>query len=440
VPISPARQIAFSVLCRVESGRSFAVDMLQERSVSELSEADRRLATEIVMGALRWRGELDFQIERLSGKTMGYFDAEVATILRMSVYQIRFLEKIPPSAVVNEAVELTKAARKRSAAGLVNAVLRKCRPPASRAATEEELRRSFPAWLRARWERNFGPEAFADLVRASNAVPPTTLRVSRGERDEIRRRLAQEGIETKPGRFSDCALIVKKGNVQTAEAYRSGAVVIQDEASQLVAALLAPRPGERVLDLCAAPGIKTGQTALALGRGLLVACDVSAPRLRTMRKLLRVPDGLTLHTLRLDATRELPFGAAFDRILVDVPCSGTGTLARNPEIKWRMQASDLERLAEVQARILRNALKVLVPGGRLVYSTCSLEPEENEQVVERVLQETAGFRMLAADELASDFPQLKSLFDTRGCFRTRPDLHQMDGFFAAVITCCSAGL
>jgi len=434
VPISPARQTAFSVLCRVESGRAFAVDLLRERRVSELSEADRRLATEIVMGAQRWRGELDFQVERLSGKSMGYFDAEVATILRMSIYQIRFLEKIPPSAVVNEAVELAKAARKRSAAGLVNAVLRKCRPPASRAATEEELRRSFPAWLRARWERRLGPEAFADLARASNAIPPTTLRVSRGERNEIQQRLAKEGIEAEPGRYSDCALIVKKGNVQTAEAFRGGEVVIQDEASQLVAALLVPQPGQRVLDLCAAPGTKAGQIALGLGHGLLVACDVSAPRLRTMRKLLRVPEGLTLHTLRLDATRELPFGAAFDRILVDVPCSGTGTLARNPEIKWRLQASDVERLAEVQARILRNALKVLAPGGRLVYSTCTLEPEENEHVVESVLQETDGLRMLAGDELISESPHLAPLFDSRGYFRTRPDLHQMDGFFTAVIT------
>jgi 16S rRNA (cytosine967-C5)-methyltransferase len=211
--------------------------------------------------------------------------------------------------------------------------------------------------------------------------------------------------------------------------------VIQDEASQLVAALLAPKRGERVLDLCAAPGIKTRQLADALGHGILVACDRSAPRLRTMARLVpgRVPAGVSLDVVRLDAQSSLPFGRAFDRILLDAPCSGTGTLARNPEIKWRTQPSDLPRLAEAQEKMLKNALAVLAPGGRLVYATCSLEPEENELVVEGVLREAEGFRLLAAAELSSEFPALAPLFDSHGYFRTRPDLHLVDGFFAAVM-------
>ena len=444
--ISSARQAAFEILSRVEAGHAFAVDLLQSRDVDALNEPDRRLTTELVMGTLRWRGELDYQLERLSGKALRYFDPEVAIILRLGIYQIRFLGKIPKSAAVNEAVELTKAAGKRSAAGLVNAVLRKC-PPAKwrgmEAATDEahaELvaaaRRAFPAGLIERWQREYGRGAADSLALAGLAVPPETLRSVRGNRVEIQQQLAREGIQTEFGKYSSQALLVRSGNVLASQAFRAGDVVIQDEASQLVASLVAPRTGERVLDLCAAPGIKAHQLAVALGQGTIVACDLSARRLRTMKRLLsgRIPAGVHFPIVRLDASRELPFATRFDRILVDVPCSGTGTLARNPEIKWRLKPGDLSRLAELQRSILQNALHLLAPGGRLVYSTCSLEAEENEQVVERVLREAKGCHALSGAELASEFPGLAALFDSQGYFRTRPDLHAVDGFFAAVIS------
>jgi 16S rRNA (cytosine967-C5)-methyltransferase len=230
--------------------------------------------------------------------------------------------------------------------------------------------------------------------------------------------------------------VVESGNVLESSTLREGYVQIQDEASQLVGELVAPRPGQRVLDLCAAPGIKTGQLAVALGSGLLIAADVSARRLRTAARLQQpqTPPVAKIHWVRLDATRGLPFGTTFDRVLVDAPCSGTGTVARNPEIKWRLQSTDLLRLAQMQAEILRRGLEVLASGGRLVYSTCSLEPEENEQLVEKVLARTPGYQLLTREALSIEFPGLLSLFDVRGYFRTRPDLHAMDGFFAAVIT------
>lgn len=445
MPLTPARQAAYGILRRVEGGRSFAVDLLQGQEISRLKDLDRNLATEIVMGVLRWRGELDFQIERLSGKPFKYFDAEVATILRMGVYQIQFLEKIPKSAAVNEAVEMTKAAKKRSAAGLVNAVLRKCQRAKQRlgAKSSEEtdpqlldaVRRSFPAWLLDRWESNFGKDSANRLALASIAIPRPTLRVAAGERERIQQELAHVGIPTELGRYADTALHAISGNVHASRLLAEGRAVIQDEASQLVAQLLAPRVGQRVLDLCAAPGIKTSQIGALLREGSLVACDLSARRLRTLANLIaeRTPSQVRLFLVRLDAARDLPFNGRFDRVLVDAPCSGTGTLARNPEIKWRLQGKDLARLAGLQEKILRSALEVLAPGGRLVYATCSLESEENEQVVERVLAGAQGFRLLTAYELASEFPRLSSLFDTFGYFRTRPDLHSMDGFFAAVI-------
>ena len=444
MPISPAREIAYDILRRVDAGRGFAVDLLQDFRVSALREQDRRLATELVMGVLRWRGELDYQIEQLSGKAMRYFDPEVKTVLRMGIYQIGFLERIPKSAAVNESVELVKAARKRSAAGLVNAVLRKCQPPAPRVRSAESAAEpakmalhTLPEWLRERWKQNFGDDGLRSLAVESVSVPPTTLRVAGGTREDVEEELRREGVCTRRGLFSNLALIVESGNVQASTAWREGHVVIQDEASQLVAALLSPQPGERVLDLCAAPGIKTSQLAAGLGGGHLIACDLSAKRLRTMAGLVRgrIAVGVTLDLVRLDAAQQLPFACKFDRILLDGPCSGTGTLARNPEIKGRLQPKDLDRLPAIQSRMLKNALPLLARGGRLVYATCSLEPEENEQVVEAALGTIPGYRLLTREELSSEFPAFTALFDARGYFRTRPDLHEMDGFFAAAITC-----
>ncbi len=395
------------------------------------------------MGVLRWRGELDFQIERLSGKPIRYFDVEIATILRMGVYQIGFLKKVPKSAAVNEAAELAKSARKKSAAGLVNAVLRKCEP--GRRAQSfgkavapdllEAARRSLPLWLLQRWEARFGSDSANSLALASASAPRLTLRVGVGERERFRKAFADEGIRSEFGRYSDSAIYVVSGNVRTSRPVLEGRAVIQDEASQLVAQLLAPQPGERVLDLCAAPGIKTSQLAATLGTGTIVACDRSGARLRTMAKLMGhwFPSGVRLLLVRLDAAKDLPFAGQFGRILVDAPCSGTGTLSRNPEIKCRLQECDLARLAKQQQEILKNALKHLAPGGRLVYATCSLEPEENEQVVEAVLQQDPSCRLSTAREISLEYPNLSSLLDSRGYLRTRPDLHSMDGFFAAVI-------
>jgi 16S rRNA (cytosine967-C5)-methyltransferase len=454
MPISPARKAAYEILQRLESGSSFAVDLLQRPDISALKEADRRLATEVVMGVLRWRGELDFQIEQLSGKSAKAFDSEVLTVLRMGVYQIRFLDRVPKRAVVDDAVELTKAARKRSAAGLVNAVLRKCEPPRDRllgcdferlsAENQASVRRAFPGWLWTRWEQiaptttQPGNAGTARLAFASLEAPTTTLRVvdAGANSQDIRQELEAEGVVTSSCLYAQAhGLTVESGQVQDTRAYREGRVVIQDEASQLVAELVSPEPGQRVLDLCAAPGMKAGQLAQMLGTGTLVACDRSAARLRTLAKLLPrwVPAPVHLSMVRLDARRPLPFSAKFERILLDAPCSGTGTLARNPEIKWRLRPEDIPRLGEMQAMMLRNALPALAAGGRLVYATCSMEPEENEGVVEKVLSELPAFRVLTSRELALEHPHLVPLFDSRGYFRTRPDQHSMDGFTAAVI-------
>jgi 16S rRNA (cytosine967-C5)-methyltransferase len=439
----------------VDDGRGFAVDLLQTPEVSALKDADRRLTTEMVMGVLRWRGELDFRIAEASAKPFEGLDPEVVTILRLGVYQIQFLSRVPKSAVVNEAVEMTKTAKKRSAAGFVNALLRKFSPSGAAIAERFEdldparqasVRRAMPEWLLRRWSeivpanvgiRSSGDDVPLRLAWASTQVPLTVLRVVKpgDEIAQLREEFASDGVETRPGRYSTRALVVTSGNVQASRAFRRGRVVIQDEASQLVVDLLTPQAGQRVLDLCAAPGMKAGQIAQILGRGTLVACDRSASRLRAMASLLPqwLPPGLRWLAVRLDATHALPFGCRFERILLDAPCSGTGTLARNPEIKWRLREADLKRLAEAQTKMLKGALDCLDSGGRLVYATCSLECEENEGVVERVLAESPEYHLVSRAELVSAHPTLSPLLDPEGYLRTRPDLHNMDGFFAAVI-------
>lgn len=444
--LSPAREAAYRILRQVEEGR-FAADLLQTSRVSRMIEADRNLANELVMGTLRWQGILDFWLERLSGKPLKYFDPEILTVLRLGIYQIRLLQRIPKSAAVDEAVKMAKAARKTSAARLVNAVLRKCERESAFVASEgasppdelepETALRALPAWLAERWKLIFGEQVAVALARASLRVPPVALRIASkaAERDSFQEALAQKGLPTRKGAYSTGTLIVETGSSGLLKEVRDGALMIQDEASQIAGSLLLPRVGDRVLDLCAAPGIKTGRIAGELRHGMLVACDVSEQRLRTMRQLLsrQVPPSVKVHPVRLDASRDLPFGVQFDRILLDAPCSGTGTLGRNPEIKWRLRLEDIVRLAEIQARMLEGALRVLTPGGRLVYVTCSMEREENEGVVENVLFRHPEFRLLGSGELLQTFPLLSPFIDVRGYFHTRPDLHFMDGFFAATI-------
>ncbi|HLI30602.1 MAG TPA: 16S rRNA (cytosine(967)-C(5))-methyltransferase RsmB [Terriglobia bacterium] len=448
--ISPARQAAYRILLRAQSGRDYAVDLLQGPALEPLSDADRRLATELVMGVLRWRGDLDFQIEKLSGRALSYFDPEIAEVLRLAVYQIRFLSAIPKAAAVNQAVEMAKLARKKSASGLVNAVLRKCDRAAFNGLAPEDLgasreyvdsaQRSTPAWLYERWERRFGQKKARMVMLGCQAIPRACLRVRGGapERENIRLVLAQAGVAAHPGVYSRRALVVDSGSVLSTQAWREGQFALQGEASQLAAELVKPQVGERVLDLCAAPGVKTGQLTEMLREGVVVACDRSMQRMRTMNEsILRAwPEGVRLHRVLLDARQPLPFAAHFDRVLVDAPCSGTGTLARNPEIKWRLKPRDLPRLAEMQCEILGCALETLGYSSRLVYATCSLEPEENEEVVAKVVAGRPGFRLLSAAELQCEFPEMGQLFEAPGYFRTYPGVHLMDGFFATVIVRC----
>jgi 16S rRNA (cytosine967-C5)-methyltransferase len=310
------------VLRKVEEG-GYASDLLLKLS-AKLDSRDAGLASEIVFGCLRYQAQLDYLIDRLAARKL---DPEIRIALRMGIYQLRYLDRIPAHAAVGESVELVKRARKQSAAGLVNAVLRKIdRAPVAWPDRATEL--SLPEWLAEKWDRQFGPDT-TEKIAAAFLQPSETHVASTGR--------------------------------------------IQDIGAQSVVPMLDLHPGLTLLDLCAAPGNKTAQ---ALEYGVeAIACDIHWHRLKNV-------EGLNCHRIVVDATHDLPFHRRFDRILVDAPCSGTGTLGRNPEIKWRLQSSDLLELHHKQIALLRNALRHLNPGGRLVYSTCSLEPEENQSVID----------------------------------------------------------
>jgi len=434
--VSPARATAFEILLRVEREDSFAVELLHSALLDHLSAADRNLTTEIVMGVLRWRSTLDEVIALFSFTPFRKLDLEVVTALRMGAYQIMFLSRVPSHAAVNETVELVKQSRKTSAAGLANAVMRKIlaqEKSGKRIRSQGTLAEAFahPDWLVERWLKQFGAEVAHKICEHDQQIPVTTVRLSSAADEET---LRAEGVALAPGALMKNARRVISGDVTATELFRSRAVAIQDEGSQLVAALVGG--GKRILDCCAAPGGKTAAMATRLPEAEIFAAELHPHRARLLRQL--APQS-NVQVLTADALH-LPFGAEFDRVLADVPCSGTGTLARNPEIKWRLKPDDLKNLQQRQIAILSAAMQHVSPGGRLVYSTCSLEAEENERVVEGALAPHSEFHLLPiSDELARlqysgelvwrDVDQLIG-----GKFlRTIPGVQPCDGFFAAIL-------
>lgn len=439
--VTPARAAAFEILLRVERDRSYASQLLHSARNAKLSPGDHGLATELAMGVLRWRSVLDEKLASTSSLTLERLDIEVLTALRLGVYQLQFLSRIPARAAIFESVEIVKAARKRSAASFVNAVLRKVEAAnrhdifvvIQNAANVSTLavHSAHPGWLVARWAERYGFATAREICLHNQAVPATAIHVPD---DHTTDELSQAGIQLSSGLLLSAARRVQSGDVTKTQAYRDGRVSIQDEASQLVARLVGR--GEKILDCCAAPGSKTALIARRNPQGQVFAADLHPHRARLLRQLTDLPN---LHVLAADA-RHLPFHPGFDRILADVPCSGTGTLARNPEIKWRLTTEDLLDLQSRQIAILKSALAQLAPAGRLVYSTCSLEHEENEAVVETALAEVRGFKLVDCREELEQlqhsrelaWKDLSSLLNGP-YLRTLPGIHPCDGFFAAII-------
>ncbi|HWY58456.1 MAG TPA: 16S rRNA (cytosine(967)-C(5))-methyltransferase RsmB [Terriglobales bacterium] len=442
MPISPARIAAFDILLRVEREDSYASELLHSSRYENLSSADHGLATELVMGVLRWRSLLDNRIAEHSSQKLARLDQEVLTALRLGVYQLLFLDRVPERAAVHESVELVKRAKKRSAVPFANAVLRKfagatkeqSSPSAiAEAKTSAKLSASsaHPLWLVERWIQQYGFEPAKQVCTYDQRIPETAISViDAATPDELR----SHKIQLVPGNLLTSTYRVVGGDFTGTRAFREGRIVIQDEASQLVSLLVGQ--GENILDCCAAPGGKTRTLAKRNPDAKIVAMELHPHRARTLRKLVTANN---VQVIAADA-RDLPTNTLFDRVLVDVPCSGTGTLARNPEIKWKLKVKDLADLQYRQLAILQSAMQRVPPGGRIVYSTCSLENEENSVVVEKAISVDPSFRVVDCrvelEKLRSQgelrWENIDSL--TSGPYlRTIPGVHPCDGFFGAIL-------
>ena len=517
MPVSPARAAAFDILLRVETTDAYASELLHSSRTNKLSPADHGLATEIVMGVLRWRSVLDEQIAAHVDKALAKLDAEVITALRLGAYQLLFLDRIPAHAAINESVELVKKARKRSAAGMVNAVLRRVGTEASansvvasrhseaqrregiasampkehfdpaplgaaapaeaatnfavhsarlkpvpsrtelavgsqsdntfsiksrslgsarRVASEsssvaryDSALRAHPAWLVEQWERTYGHETTQAICSYDQATPNIVIRADA----RLLQELEAEGVHLEPGSLLKNAHLVTRGDLTRTRAFHDKRLTIQDEGSQLIALLLGQ--GQRILDCCAAPGGKTRIIAEQNPDSNVLATELHPHRAALMRRLVSLPN---VHVIAGDV-RTMPFAGQFDRILLDAPCTGTGTLARNPEIKWRLKPEDISRLQAYQVEILTAATQKLAPGGQLLYSTCSLEPEENEAVIEQALRGNSSLRLLNIRDRLTELRNEGALICdpdslVRGPYlRTIPGVHPCDGFFAALL-------
>ncbi|HJV57003.1 MAG TPA: 16S rRNA (cytosine(967)-C(5))-methyltransferase RsmB [Methylomirabilota bacterium] len=435
-PVSQARYEALHILVRVERDRAFA-DIALEHALerARLEPRDAALCTEIVFGTLRWRRHLDWRLTPHLNRPLAKLDPWVRALLRLTAYQLIFLDRVPRWAAVDEAVSVARLkSRVPGPAEFVNAVLRSFTrapgPPRLPAHPVEAagVRWSFPDWIAARWIARYGMEEAERLMAALDERPPVTIRTNtlRITREDLATRLRDEELaETDPTPLAPEGLTVRRGAVGRWAAFAAGWCAIQDEASMLIARLLDPSPGELVADTCAAPGTKATHLAQLMdNRGRIVAMDPNAARLRLLTQAaarLGV-DIIEAHAGGVAAVAGRWKGRC-DRVLVDAPCSNLGVLRRNPDVKWNRDESDLGRLAEKQRGILAAAAALARPGGRLVYATCSLEPEENDLIVRGFLDGHPDWTV----DPPSDFPVAPN---PDGFIRCLPHVHGTDGFTA----------
>lgn len=447
--VAPARRAAYTVLRAVTSGRSDLPDALARARERLTDERDQALTAVIAAGTLRWQGALDAVIEAFGRRAASRLDPEVLDILRLSAYQLLHLDRVPARAVVNDAVELAREQKKSSASTFVNALLRRIDRERARLPLPPRPERgdpdgaleylsvtlSHPRWLVERWLLRVGFEAAEGWARFNNAAAPLTLRANTlvTTREALVDRLAAHGVAVSPTRFAPAGLLVQAGNPLKTPLVDEGAFFVQDEASQLVAIVARARPGERVLDACASPGGKTVAMAADMGnQGVVVAGDVRGRRVELLKETVARSGATSVRVARLDAAA-LPFGPVFDLVLLDAPCSGLGTIRRDPEIRWRRTAADLPSLVGAQRRMLDGAAGVVRPGGRVVYATCSSEPEENEDLVAAFLADHPAFEVEAPELSVALGAGAAPLITDAGFLRTWPHAHGLEAFFAAVL-------
>jgi len=428
--ITESRVAAAAICADLRGGE--LLDPSFDRRTAALEPRDRRWARELVYGMLRRRGWIDALLDPLVRTGLARVDADVVDLLRLGTQQLLFMGSVPPYAAIAQTVELAKRAHGLGASRFVNAVLRRVDrerdrlhvplPESPLEALAVEL--SHPAWLVQRWGERWGLDETRRLLEANNTEAPLVARPVRTTAEELRRSLAAAGVETAPAPLVDDSIVLTGGLSSLTElgAFRQGHFHLQDPASTLVTRYAAIEPGSRVADLCAAPGGKAVELSRTAGQ--VFASDLSTLRLERVRA----------NVARLEAHRVFPYVAdarspavrSMDVVLIDVPCTGTGTFRRHPDARWRLRASDLAMLGVLQRQILRAAADVVRPGGLLIYSTCSLEPEENDAPVDGFLADHAEWTL--EPPAAGAVPD--EVLDA-GRLRVLPQRHGTDGAFAA---------
>jgi 16S rRNA (cytosine967-C5)-methyltransferase len=451
ITISPARREAFAILLELGRSEAHADTLLRSPRVSALSPQDRPLCTTLVMGTLRWQILLDSLIKPLLAKPNARLDPEIRIALRLGALQLLFLDRIPAHAAIGESVALAKAAGHKFASGMVNAVLRKLatvpKPaqfPSNLAPKELAEATAHPAWLVERWAANYGLEAARAICVHGQSHPELTIRLNPAEPSDQEIELAEQGISLAPGAILTAARRVVSGDVTPTAAFQTGQIRIQDEGSQLIAELVGH--GQRILDSCAAPGGKTLILAERNPQAHITACEISPARLEALQTRIAASPYAAQIEAQLGNATLLPASAMYDLGLADVPCSGTGTLGRNPEIRHRLAPADLVRHHDRQCSILRGALGAA--SHRVLYSTCSLEPEENAAVVAEVLARAPDWRQVSLSEVLDQLREegrltpagneaLQRAVSPDGSLTILPGSlgpeTQTDGFFIAVL-------
>ncbi|MDQ2714519.1 MAG: 16S rRNA (cytosine(967)-C(5))-methyltransferase RsmB [Chloroflexota bacterium] len=444
MPNKSAREMALQILYRIETKKAYSTVLLDQAANDQNWDGNQALLRQLVKGTLEWRGKIDSVLEQVVKGDLDSLTPWIRNILRLATYQILFLDRIPPEVAVNESVELAKRYGHRGTVRLVNAVLRKVvaqrqqkvAPPIVEQDPADYIAINFshPKWMVQRWIQQLGAEETIELCMANNQAGHLCLRTNtlKGSTSDLRMQLEKEGIDFRPAQYApDCTIVTKlprTTRLNQLSSYCNGLFQVQDESSALIAYLVDPQPGECIVDLCSAPGGKTTHcAALMQNQGRILAVDLHRHRLhliQTNAKRLGITmieevcaDGRTLHLDHLA-----------DRVLVDAPCSGLGVLGRRSDARWNKAESDLQGLRVLQLELLQHASTLVKPGGRLVYSTCTIDIDENEGIVQTFINNSSDYKLLGAPE---HIPT--PLVDQQGYYRTWPHRHDMGGAFGAVM-------
>jgi len=438
--MSNSREIALKILMRIEDGAYSNLILDSELSRHELSDLDKSYITRVIYGVVTYKLTLDYIIKKNSKIRLKKISQSILNILRLGIFEIYYMDKIPVSATCNEYVKLARKYGHNASSGFVNAILRNLSKKDLEANFEGlegiellSIKYSCPVWLVEKWSKQFGD--IEELKKENNEKTDTCIRVNtlKTNRKELKQKLIDKGYEVRDGRIADILYIKKLKGLLSEELFNNGNFVVQDEAPAVIAHILQPKEGEKILDICSAPGGKTTHIAQLMNdNGEIVATDIHEHRVGLVEQLAEKLGVKSIKAQCMDATEYNPeFEEKFDGIVADVPCSGLGVIRKKPEIKWTANEEEKTDLVEIQMAILNNAKRYLKKGGRVVYSTCTLNLEENENIVKMFLEENKDFKIKNVEEYIPE--ELKSSIRPEGWLIFLPNQEKTDGFFACVL-------